>query len=178
MKLDIEKEVRRAIRDVPDFPKTGIVFKDIMPIFQNHELCRKITLKIIEQFANQKLDAVVGIESRGFFWGLLLAQELKLPFIAVRKKGKLPYKTVSYKYDLEYGSSEIEMHQGIVSPSQKVLIHDDLLATGGTAAAAAELIKSQGAEVAGFSFLVILDFLKGEDLLKSYSSNINTIVRY
>ncbi len=178
MNLEMEEEVRNAIRDVPDFPKKGILFKDIMPIFENPALCRKITMKIVEQFANQKLDAIVGIESRGFFWGLLLAQELKIPFIAVRKKGKLPYKTVSFKYDLEYGSSEIEMHEGVISDSQKVLIHDDLLATGGTAAAAAELVKSQGAEVVGFSFLVILEFLKGEDCIKPYSKNIKTIVRY
>lgn len=124
------------------------------------------------------VEAIMGVESRGFFWGLLIAQELGVPFIPVRKKGKLPYKTVSYKYDLEYGSAEIEVHEDAIVKGSNILIHDDLLATGGTAAAAAEIVRQQGATVAGFSFLVILDFLNGTEKLLPYSENINGLVTY
>jgi adenine phosphoribosyltransferase len=120
----------------------------------------------------------MGIESRGFFWGLLIAQHLNIPFIPVRKKGKLPYKTVSQKYDLEYGSAEIEVHQDSIVPGSRILIHDDLLATGGTAVAAANIVEKEKAKVAGFSFLVILDFLKGEQKLTDFSSNIKGLVHY
>lgn len=174
----IQDRIKKAIRDVKDFPKEGIIFKDITPILEDVTLTNDITLAIADQFKAQKLDAIMGVESRGFFWGPLLARELSIPFIPVRKKGKLPYKTISYKYDLEYGSAEIEVHEDAVKEGMNILIHDDLLATGGTAAAAAEIVLKQKAQVAGFSFLVILEFLKGSEKLQQYSKNINGLVSY
>jgi adenine phosphoribosyltransferase len=137
---------------------------------------------VVDGFADalgaQRIDAIAGIESRGFLFGMPLALKLGVPFITVRKKGKLPYRTVSHKYELEYGSAEIEMHEGVVFPGMQVHVHDDLLATGGTAAASAELIRAQGASVAGFSFLIELSFLGGVDRLKHYNSDIIRLATY
>ncbi|UKN01020.1 adenine phosphoribosyltransferase [Paracrocinitomix mangrovi] len=174
----LSEEIKKVIRDVPNFPKEGIVFKDITPILHDPNLCKMIKNAIVSEVKNLGVDVVAGIESRGFLFGLSLAMELDVPFVLIRKKGKLPYETVSYKYDLEYGSAEIEMHIDAISPNQKVLIHDDLLATGGTAAAVSELVKKQGATVAGYSFLIELAFLEGSELLTKYSENISTLVRY
>ena len=174
----ISTRLTDVIRDVPDFPKPGILFKDITPILLNPQLTRDIVDEMAENVTALDIDAIVGIESRGFWFGIMLANKLNVPFIPIRKKGKLPYKTVSYKYDLEYGSAEIEMHQDELKEGWNVLIHDDLLATGGTAAASAELIKTQKANVAGFSFVVDLSFLNGSDMLKKYSENIFNLVRY
>lgn len=174
----ITDKIKSAIRDVKDFPKEGIVFKDITPILEDPELVKEITLAFSEKAKSLKIDAIMGVESRGFFWGPLVAQELSIPFIPIRKKGKLPYKTVSHSYDLEYGSAEIEVHEDAIKPGSRILIHDDLLATGGTAAAAAEIVKMQNAETAGFSFLVILDFLNGKDKLQKYNNNIHGLVHY
>jgi adenine phosphoribosyltransferase len=176
--MDLDQKVRDAIRDIPNFPKEGIIFKDITPIFKDSALCTSIVQKIIGDISHLKIDAIAGIESRGFLIGPALAMELNVPFILIRKKGKLPYHTVSHKYDLEYGSAEIEMHTDSVQPGQSILIHDDLLATGGSAAAAGELIKKQGGEVAGFNFLIELSFLKGQEMLTDYSENISTLVAY
>ncbi len=174
----IESKIKTAIRDIPDFPKPGIIFKDITPIMMNPTLSEEIIQYLVSMFKDQKLDKIAGIESRGFLLGYPLAVRLGLPFILIRKVGKLPYDKVSYSYDLEYGSSTIEMHTDAVKPGERVLIHDDLLATGGSAAAAAELIRKCGGEVAGFNFLVSLDFLNGEEKLHSYSENITNLVRY
>lgn len=176
--MNLQDRISKAIRNVPDFPITGINFKDITPILEDPELSRDIVIGLAEQVKSLNIDAVVGVESRGFLFGLALAIELQVPFITVRKKGKLPYKTVSYKYNLEYGSAEIEMHEGALKAGWNVLVHDDLLATGGTAAAAAELIKLQAGRVAGFSFLIDLVFLGGADRLKSHSENIFNFVSY
>ncbi len=176
--MTIEEKVKASIRDVVDFPKPGILFKDITPILENPVLCREITSSLAEPFRNLDIDAILGVESRGFLFGILLAQQLNIPFIPVRKAGKLPYRTVSWSYDLEYGSATIEMHADAIKPDWKVIVHDDLLATGGTAAAAAELIKSQGASVQAFSFLVELSFLNGKDTLSKYSSEIKSLVTY
>lgn len=170
--------IKSTIRDVKDFPKAGIVFKDITPILENPELTADITKEFVNQMKGLKVDAIMGVESRGFFWGPMIAQAIGVPFIPVRKKGKLPYKTVSYKYDLEYGSAEIEVHEDAIKEGANILIHDDLLATGGTAAAAAEIVLKQKAQVAGFSFLVILDFLEGSDVLSKYNNNITGLVNY
>lgn len=174
----IEDKIKSAIRDVPDFPKKGIMFKDITPIFLNSYLCDEITEEFIKRFEGTKLDAVVGIESRGFLFGILIANKLNIPFVLIRKAGKLPYKTVSYEYELEYGTSKVEMHIDAIKSGWNVLIHDDLLATAGTATAGAELIKMQGGNVAGFAFLVELEFLKGKEKLKKYSDKIISLVRY
>ena len=174
----IQEKIKSTIRDVIDFPKEGILFKDITPILEDSKLTKEVTQEFVKHAADLNLDAIMGVESRGFFWGTLIAQELGIPFIPVRKKGKLPYKTVSYKYDLEYGSAEIEVHEDAIQADWNILIHDDLLATGGTAAAAAEIVKMQGAKTAGFSFLVILEFLNGERKLQEYNNNIKGLVRY
>jgi adenine phosphoribosyltransferase len=176
--MDISTRVEKAIRDVPDFPKPGIIFKDITPVLEDPVLCQDIIEEMAVQCQSMQVDAIAGVESRGFLFGVPLAISLGVPFITVRKKGKLPYKTVSYSYDLEYGSAEIEMHEGSIKPGMRVMVHDDLLATGGTAAATAELILSQNAVVAGFSFLVELSFLKGADRLEYYATEIEKIVSY
>jgi len=176
--MTTQEKVKNAIRDIPDFPKKGIVFKDITPIFQDHQLCSEIVFHLAENLKHLNIQGIAGIESRGFLLGVPLAMSLNVPFILIRKKGKLPYKTVSYSYDLEYGSAEIEMHVDAVNSGQRILIHDDLLATGGSATAAAELIKMQNAEVIGFNFLVELVNLKGRDTLMKYSKNITNLVHY
>lgn len=176
--MDTSNRVEKAIRDVPDFPKPGIVFKDITPVLEDPVLCRDIIEEMAQRCSSMRIDAIAGVESRGFLFGMPLAIRLGVPFITVRKKGKLPYKTVSYSYDLEYGSAEIEVHKGSIQSGMRVLVHDDLLATGGTAAATAELILSQDAVVAGFSFLVELSFLKGADRLEEYASDIEIIMSY
>lgn len=174
----LAETLKKVIRDVPDFPKPGIIFKDITPILLDASLTKSIVNEMAEKSSAMNLDAIVGIESRGFWFGIMLANELNIPFIPVRKKGKLPYKTMSYKYDLEYGSAEVEIHEDALEENWNVLIHDDLLATGGTAKAAAELIKMQKAKVSGFSFVVELDFLNGQDELKKYSENIISLVHF
>ncbi|MCR9172270.1 MAG: adenine phosphoribosyltransferase [bacterium] len=174
----VQEEVKKAIRDIPDFPKPGIVFKDITPIMQDAELSKAIVQHLKSIYKDQKVEAIAGIESRGFLFGYPLAMELGIPFILIRKKGKLPHKTISYDYDLEYGSATIEMHVDAVSKGQRVLVHDDLLATGGSAEAAAKLIQKGGAEIIGFDFLVELEFLKGADKLRSLSDNIRNLVAY
>ena len=166
--MTLKEKIDQSIRNVPDFPKPGILFKDITPILENAELSKEIVDKFAEDWKG-KIDAIAGVESRGFLFGFPLAMKLGIPFILIRKKGKLPYDTVSYSYDLEYGSAEIEMHVNTVSKGMKVLVHDDLLATGGTAAAASELIKLEGGDIAGFSFLVELAFLEGSKKLNQYS---------
>lgn len=173
-KLDI------AIRNVPDFPKPGIQFKDITPIFLDAKLCDEIAENIINSFLHNhgKIDAICAIESRGFFIGILIANKLNIPLFPVRKAGKLPAKTRSYSYQLEYGSATLEIHTDVVKPDWNIMIHDDLLATGGTAMAAAELVKAEGGKVAGFSFIAELDFLKGRDRILPYSQNIVSLMRY
>ena len=174
----ISSILKNVIRDVPDFPKPGIIFKDITPILLDPQLMRDVVDEMAKNYSALKIDAIVGIESRGFWFGIMLANKLNIPFIPIRKKGKLPYKTISYKYELEYGEAEIEIHQDEIKKDWNVLIHDDLLATGGTACAAAELIQIQEANVAGFSFVVDLSFLNGSEPLKKYSENIFNLVRY
>jgi len=176
--MTTEQKVKDAIRDIPNFPKEGIIFKDITPILQNPQLCIEIVEDIIEKVKGLNIQGVAGIESRGFLIGVPLAIALNVPFILIRKKGKLPYETVSYKYDLEYGSAEIEMHTDAVAKGQNILLHDDLLATGGSASAAAELIQMQGANVTAINFLVELSFLNGRDMIEKYSKNITNLANY
>ncbi len=175
--MSLETNIKAAIRDVPDFPKPGILFKDITPIFENQTLCNEIVNGFIDHIS-VKPDAIIGIESRGFLFGLLLANKLNVPFILVRKAGKLPYKTISYEYALEYGTAKIEMHTDSLKKGWNVLIHDDLLATGGTAEAAANLVEQQGAIVCGFSFVVGLEFLNGKQKLNIHSKNITCLAQY
>lgn len=137
-----------------------------------------ITDALAGHWQHKKLDAVVGIESRGFLFGMLLAQKMEIPFIPVRKQGKLPWDTISHSYSLEYGEATVEVHTDSIHPDWNVLVHDDLLATGGTARAAAELIKKLNGTVAGFSFLVELEFLKGKEQLDPHTTEIKSLIYY
>lgn len=176
--MGIENKLKSVIRDVPDFPKPGIVFKDITPIMLNPKVSEEVLNHLVELYQNQRIDAVAGIESRGFLFGFPLAIRLGVPFVLIRKKGKLPYDKISYDYELEYGSATIEMHTDAIKKGQRVLIHDDLLATGGSAEAAAELVKKCGGEVACFNFLVGLDFLNGEKRLLKFTNKIDIFASY
>lgn len=175
--MNLVDKLESVIRDVKDFPKEGIIFKDITPILKDATLCDEVISVIASEFEG-KIDVVAGVESRGFLFGMGIASKLGLPFIPIRKVGKLPYDKISHKYELEYGYSEIEIHTDAIEKGQRVLIHDDLLATGGTAAASAELIQKLEGEISGFSFLIDLEFLKGEEVLKQYSNNIHSILKY
>ena len=176
--MTLEQRIKKSIRDVPDFPKPGITFKDITPILKDPALCSAVIDGFIERMRGMKFDAIVSTESRGFFFGFLLANKMNLPLIPIRKPGKLPYKTISQEYDLEYGKATVEMHIDALEKGWNVLVHDDLLATGGTAEASAILINRQNANVAGFTFLVELDFLEGRKKLETYSQKIISLVRY
>jgi len=175
--MTLEKAIKKEIRDVPDFPKPGIIFKDITPLFYKQELCTQIVDGFIERLQEMP-DAVIGIESRGFLFGFLVANRLNVPFILVRKAGKLPYKTINVEYALEYGNSKMEMHEDAIQEGWNILIHDDLLATGGTAEAAARLVEKSGAKVSGFNFVVGLDFLNGKSKLVNHTNNITCLVHY
>jgi adenine phosphoribosyltransferase len=175
---NIEQEIKAVIRDVPDFPKPGIMFKDITPFLAKPKLCSLAVDYTCQFYKTHSIDAVAGLESRGFLLGMMIAQKLNVPFIPIRKKGKLPYKTISQSYLLEYGSAEIEIHEDAIEAGSNVLIHDDLLATGGTAVAAAQLIKKCGCNVTGFSFIIELEFLNGKQHLEKYSNQILSLVTY
>jgi adenine phosphoribosyltransferase len=174
----IENKIKSVIRDVPNFPKEGIVFKDISTIMMDPLLSAEIVDHLVELYKDTNITKIAGIESRGFLFGYPLAMRLGLPFVLIRKKGKLPYDKLSYSYELEYGSATIEIHTDAIENEDKVLIHDDLLATGGSAAAAAELVNMCGGTVAGFNFLISLDFLNGNEKLKFYSDNIINLASY
>lgn len=176
--MTLEDRLKGTIRDVPNFPKEGIIFKDISTIMLDPVLSSDVIDHLVELYKEKNINAVAGIESRGFLFGYPLAIRLGVPFILIRKEGKLPYKKISYAYELEYGKATIEMHTDAIQPGQNVLIHDDLLATGGSAAAAAALIEKCGGKIAGFNFLVSLDFLNGAEKLRTFSDNIVNLVRF
>ena len=163
--MAMEQLLKSLIRDVPDFPKPGVVFKDITPLLAHPVARRQVVEAIVAHYRDTPVHAIAAIEARGFIFGSLLAHELGVPFIPVRKSGKLPHNKIYEKYELEYGSASIEMHEDAVKQGWKVLVHDDLLATGGTSAAAARMIKKLGGEIAGFSFIINLAFLAGEKTL-------------
>lgn len=173
-----QQKLISVIRDIPDFPKPGIVFKDITPIFAHPDLCAEIVGEFRRRFDQVPVDAVAGVEARGFLFGFLLAQAWNVPFIPIRKAGKLPYHKISREYALEYGTAKIEMHTDAVLPGQHILLHDDLLATGGSAEAAAELIEEAGGKISGFAFLVNLAFLGGEKKLYRFTQQIESLVVY
>ncbi len=174
----IEQKIKQTVRDVPDFPKEGILFKDITPILHDVELCREITQEFAERLRGLNPDIIVGVESRGFLFGMLIANALNIPFVPIRKKGKLPADCFSVEYDLEYGSACIEIHKDAIKKGQRVVIHDDLLATGGTVIASSDLIKMSGGELIAYSFIIGLDFLGANEKLKSFSPNIITLANY
>ncbi len=174
----LENEIKSVVRDVPNFPKEGILFKDISTIMMNPELSNKILDELFALYSNKGITKIAGIESRGFLFAYPLAMRLNVPFVLIRKEGKLPYDKISFSYDLEYGSSVVEMHSDAITAGDKVLIHDDLLATGGSASAAAELILKAGGEVTAFNFLIGLNFLNGNEKLSKYCSDIVNLVNY
>lgn len=170
--------IRDAIRNVPDFPKPGILFKDITPLLLDPALGKKIVSEFVKRLEGIAVDAIIGIESRGFLFGYLLAVEMNVPFIPIRKSGKLPWKTIGIDYALEYGTARIEMHEDALSKGMNIIVHDDLLATGGTAAAAAKLVEMKNAKVSAFTFVVELEFLNGKDHLLPFSKNIISLINY
>lgn len=176
--MNLEERIKHAMVDVHDFPTPGIVFKDITPLFQDPDLLNDLVEAMADACRGHNIDAIVGLESRGFLLAVPLSMRLGIPFIMVRKKGKLPRECHSVSYDLEYGSSTIEMHKDALRPGSKVLIHDDVLATGGTAEAAAKLVHQAGAEVAMFQFIVELSFLKGVDRMLPFTNSITTFARF
>ncbi|MGB1041426.1 MAG: adenine phosphoribosyltransferase [Flavobacteriales bacterium] len=176
--MNLSDKIKNTVRNVPDFPKPGINFKDISPIVENPALSKEIVKEFANQLSGKGIDAIVGVESRGFIYGMPLALEMNIPFVLVRKVGKLPFKTIKYSYELEYGSATVEMHIDSIKKDWNVFVHDDLLATGGTAIAAAELIQQQGGKVAGFGFLIELGFLEGAKRLQAYSQNVINLVTY
>jgi adenine phosphoribosyltransferase len=161
-------DLKKLIRDVPDFPKAGIVFKDITTLTKDPKGLSAAVDALVAKYEGSKIDVVVGIESRGFIFGAAVAYRLGVGFVPARKPGKLPAPTVRAEYELEYGKDAIEMHRDAVTKGQRVLIVDDLLATGGTARAAAELVERLGGVVVGIAFLIDLAFLKGRDRLSGY----------
>jgi adenine phosphoribosyltransferase len=165
MDSDMIATLRTAVRDVPDFPKKGIIFKDITPILKEGALFRASIDVFLEQCKGKKLDKVVGIDARGFVFGSAVAYELGIGFIPLRKKGRLPYKTESAAYTLEYGEAEMELHIDAIVPGEKIVLIDDLLATGGTSASAVTLIKKVGGELIEAIFLIELEFLHGREKL-------------
>ena len=161
------EELRSLVRDIPDFPKPGILYRDLTPLLQDAQGLRNAIQSVADPFRDDSVDAVVGIESRGFILGTPLAMELGVGFVLIRKQGKLPAKTLRASYELEYGRDTVEMHVDALQPGQRVLIVDDLIATGGTAAAAIELVRKAGAELVGCSFLIELAALEGRKRLDS-----------
>jgi adenine phosphoribosyltransferase len=165
MDSDQIDKLRRGVRDVPDFPKKGIVFKDITPILKDGPLFRASVDLFLDQCRERKIDKVVGIDARGFLFGSAVAYELGIGFVPLRKKGRLPYKTESAKYSLEYGEAEMELHIDAIAHGEQIVLIDDLLATGGTSASAATLIEKVGGELVAAMFLIELEFLHGREKL-------------
>jgi adenine phosphoribosyltransferase len=174
---ELIRRLEETIENVPDFPIPGIQFKDISTIFLDPKLYEDVIADLVA-FSKGKVDAVCGIESRGYLFGIAIAVALEVPFVLIRKSGKLPPPVISEEYDLEYGSAVIETREGQIKPGQRVLIHDDLLATGGTTEAAAKLVEKQGATVSQFSFLIGLKDLNGEEKLKKFNAEVYHILEY
>ena len=160
--------LKSFIRDIPDFPAKGVIFRDITPLLKDSSALRYTENALFELLGNVKIDKVVGMESRGFFFAPLLAAKLNAGFVPVRKTGKLPGKTIRQEYDLEYGTDALEMHSDAIVKGDKVLVHDDVLATGGTASATCKLIEKMGGEIVQCNFLLELDFLNGKEKLLNY----------
>lgn len=163
-------DLTQFIRDIPDFPKPGILFKDITPLLASPEAFREVIRRMADHFRDHEIDAIVAAEARGFIFAAPLALELNSSFVPVRKPGKLPFETHAFHYELEYGTDTLEMHVDGVSSGQRVLVVDDLLATGGTVEACCRLLENTGAEVVGCAFLICLDFLKGEQRIAPHEA--------
>ncbi|WPY97986.1 adenine phosphoribosyltransferase [Christiangramia sp. OXR-203] len=169
-------ELKNYIREIENFPKEGIGYKDISPLLLDHKAMKEVVVNFIGKLPDAKIDKVVGMESRGFFFASLLAQELKAGFVPVRKPGKLPAKTFKQEYDLEYGSDSLEIHQDAIQEGENVLIHDDVLATGGTALATCKLVEKCKGNIVQCNFLIELDFLNGRDRISNYE--VESLIHY
>lgn len=169
-------DLKNFIRDVPNFPKQGIIFKDITTLLKDKTALKEALQQLYSKVENLKIDKVVAIEARGFIFGSLLAEKLNAGFVPVRKPGKLPAEKISESYLLEYGSDSLEIHTDAIQKGEKVLIHDDLLATGGTVEAVAKMVEKLGGEIVGILFLIELDFLNGREKLKKYP--VHSIIHY
>jgi adenine phosphoribosyltransferase len=169
-------ELTARIRDVPDFPEPGIVFKDIMPLLADPSSLRETTDLLAEWVEPRKPDVILGAEARGFILGATLACKLGCGFVAARRPGKLPWKTVSATYALEYGENSLELHADAIANGQRVLVHDDVLATGGTAKAICDLATQLGGEIVGVAFVIELDFLEGRTQLEGY--DVHSLIHY
>ena len=168
--------LKTYIRDIPDFPSKGVVFRDITPLLKDPDALKYTENSLLQLLGNVKVDKVVGMESRGFFFAPILAVRLNAGFVPVRKAGKLPGETIRQDYDLEYGTDALEMHADAIRKGDKVLVHDDVLATGGTANATCRLIEKMGGEIVQCNFLLELDFLKGRDQLLDY--DVKSLLHY
>jgi len=173
MSLDTIKD---AIRDIPDFPKEGIIYKDITPLLRDSKIFKEIIDLLVLNHKNEKVDYIIGVEARGFIFGAAMAYQMGCGFIPVRKKGKLPYETISQSYSLEYGEATLELHSDAIKKGDNVIIVDDLLATGGTVGATTALIEALEANIIGIDFLIELAFLNGIDALKKYK--INSLIKF
>lgn len=169
-------DLKNKIRNIKDFPKEGINFKDITTVLKDKDAFRQCIDDMAELIKDKEVDIIVGPEARGFLMGAPMAYKLDAGFVPVRKPGKLPAETISYEYELEYGTDKLEIHKDSIKPGEKVVIVDDLLATGGTVLSAIKLIEELGGEVVGICFFIELEFLKGREILKGY--NVNSLVKF
>ncbi len=170
------ERLKAHIRNIPDFPKPGIQFKDITPLVKNPMMLRLAVHQLIHPFLGEEITAIVGMDARGFIFGSLAAWEMGISFVPLRKPGKLPYDIQSVSYDLEYGSTSLEVHTDALDSNDKVLLVDDLIATGGTAVASCQLVEKLGAEVSACAFVVELDDLNGRELLSQY--RVHSLIHY
>jgi adenine phosphoribosyltransferase len=169
-------DLKKKIRNIPDFPQKGIIFRDIAPLLEDKKALQCAVRKLAGRFKGKKIDKVVGIDARGFILAGILADRLGAGMVMVRKKGKLPFETESEEFNLEYGKAVMEIHKDSVKPGERILLVDDVLATGGTMAAAAKLVKKLKGEIIGIAFLIILDYLSGREKLKNY--NLISLINY
>jgi adenine phosphoribosyltransferase len=174
----LDQDLRAAIRTIPDYPKPGILFRDITTLLGNARAFRRAVDELVHPWAGSKIDKVAGMEARGFILGGAVAHQVSAGFIPIRKKGKLPHKRVSIAYSLEYGLDEMEMHEDAVARGEKVILVDDLIATGGTAEGAVKLLRQQGAEVLAACFVIDLPELGGADKLRQLGVNVRTLVSF
>lgn len=177
--MSLTDQIKSTIRDIQDYPKPGILFRDITPVLANPVLSKQVAGAMAALYRDKNIDLVAGIEARGFIFGAMLAHELGCGFVPIRKAGKLPYRTRSERYGLEYGTAEIEVHVDAFSKGDRVIIHDDVLATGGTACAAGRLVGNSGAEIVAFSFLISLSILPGtENVMKEFGITPDFLIKY